>query len=238
MGHPAGIMTIGKDLFSPHDLSKEHWLAFYSDHLETVEINNSYYQLPEAETLQNWKANTPTGFRFSVKASRYITHMKKLKVPHEPLTNFLERLQKLEDKLGPILFQLPPNWHMNLDLLHAFLNKLPEGYRYTFEFRDPSWFDECVYEMLEKDHAAFCIYELNGRISPRVVTTDWVYIRLHGPEGSYQGKNDVQPLAGWKRAFSSWNRQGKEVFCYFDNDEAGYAVQNALTLQVRGDGKT
>ncbi len=222
--------------FFPKDLPNSEWLAYYAERLATVEINNSFYQLPEAKTLRNWRATTPEGFRFAVKASRYITHMKKLTDPDEPVANFLGRIDELGDKLGPILFQLPPNWNVNVKRLRAFLETLPKGYRFTLEFRDPSWFDERVYDLLKAHDMAFCIYDLSARLSPREVTTDWVYVRLHGPDGAYQGKYDMQTLAGWMGAFSSWMRQGKEVFCYFDNDEAGYAVQNALELQAMADG--
>jgi uncharacterized protein YecE (DUF72 family) len=218
--------------FYPENLPGKDWLAYYAGRLSTVEINNSFYRLPAAATFRDWQAGTPPGFLFAVKASRYITHMKKLKDPEEPLATFLERADGLGDKLGPILFQLPPNWRLNLDRLRSFLEALPGGYRFAFEFRDPSWFDEQVYELLVAHQAAFCIYELGGLLSPREVTAGWAYVRLHGPGGAYRGKYDVQALAGWMGAFSTWMRQGKDVYCYFDNDQAGYAVQNALALQA------
>jgi uncharacterized protein YecE (DUF72 family) len=218
--------------FYPQDLPSDKWLAYYTKHLPTVEINNSFYQLPAVETLRQWRTDTPEDFVFAVKASRYITHMKKLKDPDEPVSNFMTRVCELGDKLGPILFQLPPHWNLNLDRLRSLLELLPEGHRFAFEFRDTSWFDKRVYEMLAAHDAAFCIYQLSGHLSPKQVTTDWVYVRLHGPGDAYQGKYDVQTLSGWMGAFSTWARQGKEVYCYFDNDEAGYAVQNALTLQA------
>jgi uncharacterized protein YecE (DUF72 family) len=218
--------------FYPKGLASAEWLSYYAGRLSTVEVNNSFYQLPEAETLRSWRSVTPPGFLFTVKASRYITHMKKLKEADESVASFLGRMDELSGKLGPILFQLPPNWHVNLERLRSFLVPLPEGYRYAFEFRDPSWFGDQVYAMLAAHDAAFCIYELGGQVSPKEVTADWVYVRLHGPDGAYQGKYDAETLAGWMDAFSTWMGQGKEVYCYFDNDEAGYAVQNALALQA------
>jgi uncharacterized protein YecE (DUF72 family) len=218
--------------FYPEDLDSKEWLAYYSGRLSTVEINNSFYQLPEAETLRTWRTGTPNKFLFAVKASRYITHMKKLKDASEPAANFLGRVDELGDKLGPILFQMPPNWSLNRDRLRSFLEGLPEGYRFAFEFRDPSWFHEQVFELLAAHNAAFCIYELGGRLAPREVTADWVYVRLHGPGDPYRGSYDVQTLAGWMGAFSAWRRQGKDVYCYLDNDEAGYAVKNALSLRA------
>jgi uncharacterized protein YecE (DUF72 family) len=217
--------------FYPEDLPKSRFLEFYAEHFQTVEINNSFYQLPSAETLTHWREATPPEFRFSVKASRYITHMKKLKDPAEPVSNFLKRVELLADKLGPILFQLPPNWHFNRERLSSFLEVLPGDFKYTFELRDPSWLNPDAYELLATHNAAFCIYEFNGRLSPKEITADFIYIRLHGPDGPYQGRYDISVLAGWAGALSTWSSQGRQIYCYFDNDQAGYAVQNALQLQ-------
>jgi uncharacterized protein YecE (DUF72 family) len=200
-------------------------------------IHNSFYQLPEAESLQRWRTSTPPGFLFAAKASRYITHMKKLKDPDEPVIHFLRRMDELGDKLGPVLFQLPPNWSLDAERLRSFLEALPGGYRFAFEFRNPSWFDEQVYEILVAHGAAFCLYELAGRLSSKEVTADWVYVRLHGPRDAYQGRYDTETLAGWMGAFSSWMRQGREIYCYFDNDESGYAVENALSLRAMAEGR-
>lgn len=217
--------------FYPEDLAKKEFLQFYRQHFHTAEINNSFYQLPSEKTLIDWRESVPDGFIFAVKGSRYITHMKKLKDPDQSVPPLLERIQVLGDRLGPILFQLPPRWHFNEERLQAFLESLPRDYRYTLELRDPSWLNQEAYRILEKHGAAFCIYELAGRISPKEVTADFVYIRLHGPGDAYQGRYDRQTLAGWAGAISAWTAQGLTVFCYFDNDEAGYAAQNALELQ-------
>jgi uncharacterized protein YecE (DUF72 family) len=220
-----------KGPFYPQDIQSDDMLAFYVQHFQTVEINNTFYQLPNKETFDDWRESTPNEFRFAVKASRYITHMKKLKDPHQPVADFMERAKHLEEKLGPILFQLPPNWHVNVERLEQFLQVLPEGLRYTFEFRDPSWFEARVYKLLEARGVAFCMYHLNQRDSPRPVTADFIYVRLHGPDGSYQGSYDVQTLSGWAGAFSTWAQQGKDVYCYFNNDQGGYAVKNARQLK-------
>lgn len=218
-------------LFYPSELSKEQYLEYYAERLHSVEVNSSFYGLPEAETARNWREQAPESFVFSVKASRYLTHMKKLKDPQEPLDNFLESIQELKGQLGPILFQLPPHWHFSPERLVSFLDILPQGYRYTFEFRDPSWFDPRAYGALREHKAAFCIYDLKGEVSPKEITTDFVYVRLHGPVGPYEGKYGTRELSGWAGAFSAWSEQGKDVYCYFNNDMAGYAVQNALELQ-------
>jgi len=166
-----------------------------------------------------------------VKASRYITHMKKLKDPERTLSPLLEVVQVLKPKLGPILFQLPPRWRLNLERFRDFLDALPAGHRYAFELRDPSWHDPRAYEVMAERGAAFCIYELAGTRSRKEVTAGFVYIRLHGPGGAYKGQYSTESLSGWAGAISAWARQGKEVFCYFDNDEAGYAPMDALRLQ-------
>jgi uncharacterized protein YecE (DUF72 family) len=220
-----------KGPFYPDKISAVEMLPHYVGRFHTVEINNSFYQLPKKTTLELWKKTVPSNFVFAFKGSRYITHMKKLKDPSRGVPPLLEAARVLGEKLGPLLFQLPPHWRINLERLDAFLQFLPRDFRYAFEFRDPSWFTDRTYEMLAKREAAFCIYHLAGRLSPKEVTTDFVYVRLHGPDGAYQGQYDGKTLSGWAGAFSTWQRQGKEIFCYFDNDQAGYAAQDALRLQ-------
>jgi uncharacterized protein YecE (DUF72 family) len=217
--------------FYPGDIAKKEYLSYYTRHFHTAEINNTFYQIPQKRTLKQWIETVPRHFTFAVKASRYITHMKKLKDPNKPVAKFLKQIEVLGDKLGPILFQLPPRWKLNLERLESFLKALPPDYGYSFEFRDPSWFHPQVYEMLSQHQAAFCIYDFNFRLSPKEVTADFVYIRLHGPDGPYQGRYDVQTLSGWAGALSAWSKQNKEIYCYFDNDQAGFAAQDALKLQ-------
>jgi uncharacterized protein YecE (DUF72 family) len=220
-----------KGPFYPDNTAAEEMLPYYVTHFHTVEINNSFYQLPNKATLEHWKKTVPADFIFALKGSRYITHMKKLKDPSQGVPPLLEVASVLGEKLGPLLFQLPPRWRMNGERLDAFLEFLPRDFRYAFEFRDPSWFTDHTYKALAKRGAAFCIYHLAGRLSPKEVTADFVYVRLHGPEGAYQGQYDGKTLSGWAGAFSTWLNQGKEIFCYFDNDEAGYATQDALRLK-------
>ncbi len=216
--------------FYPAGLAPPHFLEFYCRQFQTVEINNSFYRLPLEKTLAAWRAAAPTDFLFAVKAGRFLTHMKKLKDAAEPLDYFLTRIAILGDKLGPVLFQLPPRWQCNVERLTAFLALLPDQFRYAFEFRDESWFRQPVYDALRRANAAFCIYHLAGRSAPRQVTADFIYIRLHGPAAPYSGKYDDRTLAEWADAISAWQRQGKDVFCYFDNDQHGYAAANARRL--------
>jgi uncharacterized protein YecE (DUF72 family) len=178
--------------FYPEGLAAGKRLAHYAGRFSSVEINTSFYHLPAAATVDQWRDTVPAGFVFSAKASRYITHMKKLRDPHKTVPPFLQPV----DRLG-----------------------------------DPSWFDRSVRRLLEKHDAAFCIYDLGGQVSPKYVTTDFVYVRLHGPAAAYQGSYDNRALAGWAGAFSTWVRQGRAVYCYFDNDQQGHAVLDALRLK-------
>ena len=206
-------------------------LSFYAERFDSVEINNSFYRLPNPAALRSWRDLTPAGFDFSVKASRYLTHMKKLKEPRPGLRKFLPRVESLKEKLGPILFQLPPGWQCNPDRLHAFLDALPEKHSYSFEFRDSTWHGQTVYRLLKRFNAAFCIYELAGFQSPTEVTADFVYVRLHGPSAAYQGRYTRKSLEAWARHISKWRHSSKDIYIYFDNDQAGYAAQNALELK-------
>ena len=217
--------------FYPQDLPDDEWLGYYARRFASVEINNSFYQLPARETLATWRDTVPPGFEFAVKASRYVTHMKKLKDPAVTMPGFLERVATLGRHLGPILFQLPPRWHCNADRLHDFLAALPHDHRYAFEFRDPSWFDPAILGLLEGFGAAFCVYDLGGDRSPAHVTAGFAYVRLHGPGAAYQGSYSEQALRDWARTFSDWLDAGHDVYCYFDNDEAGHAAANAARLQ-------
>lgn len=220
-----------KGPFYPEDIHVSEMLNFYSQHLSTVEINNTFYQTPEEKTLKQWTENVPAGFIFSVKANRYITHMKKLKDPSSPVSKFLDNINTLGEHTGPILFQLPPNWNINSKRLKNFLSSLPRGYKYTFEFRNPSWFEVEICNILEEYNASFCVYELAGMISPYIITADFIYVRLHGPDGAYQGSYSTDSLEEWAENITDWTDQGKEIFVYFDNDQNGYAPSNALELQ-------
>jgi len=217
--------------FYPEKLPKSEFLRYYRNKFHTVEINNSFYRLPQEKTLIDWRESVPPGFIFAVKGSRYITHMKKLKDPQQSVEPLFSRITLLQDKLGPVLFQLPPRWRYNGERLRSFLAALPPDHRYALEFRDRSWLTKEAYRILADHDAAFCIYEFAGFLSPREVTADFVYLRLHGPGAAYQGSYDTGTLAHWGGAIAAWAGKGLEVFCYFDNDEAGYAAQNALSLQ-------
>ena len=206
-------------------------LEAYRKSFDSVEVNGTFYGLPEQKSVEAWKAAAGDGFTFAVKASRYITHMKKLKDPVEPLDRFFSVADAFGDFLGPILFQLPPKWRRNTERLGAFLDALPPGKRYVFEFRDPDWYHPEVYSLLESAGAAFCVYHFAGHSSPREVTADFVYIRLHGAEDAYRGSYSTEELSGWAGAISSWSRAGRDVYVYFDNDQEAAAPRDALRLK-------
>jgi len=219
-----------KGVFYPDKISSDEMLSYYITQFNTLEINGTFYRLPSPKTLKHWKNTVPDHFIFSVKASRYITHMKKLNDPAESIKKFFDRVPLLGKKLGPILFQLPPHWHKNTGRLKTFIEALPDEYPYTFEFRDETWFDEDILKLLSEKNAAFCIYELGGKESPIHITSDFIYIRLHGPGEKYQGNYTKKQLESWAVKFKSWVDQGKEIYCYFDNDYEGRAPQNARLL--------
>jgi uncharacterized protein YecE (DUF72 family) len=197
-----------------------------------VELNNSFYRLPTVAAFECWRDAVPKNFVYAVKASRFITHNKKLKDPENAIDNILPRAEHLGKKLGPMLFQLPPKWRVNPERLENLLQILPREHRYTFEFRELTWMKPEINRILERYNAAFCIYELAGYHSPFDVTADFTYVRLHGPEaGKYQGSYSDQRLREWARQIETWAEKLKAVYVYFDNDQAGYAAHNALTLK-------
>ncbi len=217
--------------FYPPKTPASRILEYYLRHFDTVELNNSFYKLPSEQAFENWRDVTPPGFVFAVKGSRFITHNKKLKDPENALENLLPRAEKLGQKLGPILFQLPPKWGCNVERLEQFLQVLPRRHRYAFEFREPSWHCSEVLDVLRKYNAAYCIYELAGFSTENEITADWTYIRLHGPGGKYQGSYPDDTLRRWAADITQWSRRLKAAYIYFDNDQAGYAASNALRLK-------
>ena len=218
--------------FYPGTIKGSRQFDEYKKSFDTVEINNSFYKLPAEKTLKQWTLAAPKDFIYAVKASRYITHLKKLDVEIDSISLLLSRMDILEEKLGPILFQLPPGFVVNIKRLKTFLEKIPYGYRYAFEFRNVSWYTKDVLELLKQHNCAFCIYELAGHISPKEVTADFVYIRLHGPGDKYQGSYSIETLRKWASDCKIWMNNGLDVYVYFDNDQEGFAAFNALTLKT------
>ncbi len=217
--------------FYPAGMPSSRMFAFYRTVFDTVELNNSFYRLPTPEAFAAWRDAAPPGFCFAVKGSRFLTHNKKLKEPEQALQNLLPRAEILGPKLGPILFQLPPKWKVNLERLEQFLQALPPQHRYAFEFRESSWHTAPVYEILRRYNAAYCIHELAGFQTELTVTADFTYVRLHGPGNKYQGSYTDATLCEWTDRIAQWSNQLKAVYIYFDNDDSGYAPRNALELK-------
>lgn len=217
--------------FYDSSIRSDQMLTHYVQHFDSVELNNSFYKLPTDTALAGWRKATPRSFVFAVKASRFITHNKKLSDPESALEKFFPKVEILGRKLGPILFQLPPRWRLNLERLRLFLEALPAGHRYTFEFREESWHQAEVYDLLRAHNAAYCIYELDGFQTPFEVTADFTYVRLHGPGGKYQGSYTGKVLRAWAERIMEWRRSLKGVYVYFDNDQEAFAARNALELK-------
>jgi uncharacterized protein YecE (DUF72 family) len=217
--------------FYPADLKKKDQFNYFTEYFSTVELNNSFYRQPSAANFNQWHLLSPKNFIYAVKANRYFTHLKKLNVEKNEILDFLEACGALENKLGPILFQLPPKWNLNLQRLEQFLQMLPQNYRYTFEFRNHSWYHDDVFALLNRYNCAFCVYELEGHQSPLMTTADFVYIRLHGPKGKYQGSYSEKSLTKWSELIITWTKENKDVYLYFDNDEAAYAAFNAIEIK-------
>lgn len=205
-------------------------LALYQERFDAVELNNSFYRLPSEKAVDAWRNAAPEHFLYAVKGSRYLTHMKKLKDPEPGLDRFFERAGRLREKLGPVLFQLPPHWTVDVGRLAHFLDALPQ-HRYAFEFRNESWNTAEVMDLLRAHNAAYCAFHLAGFSSPVPLTADFAYVRLHGPGGKYQGSYDDGALRMWADRIAGWRGNLEAVHVYFDNDEAGYAPHDAMRLK-------
>jgi uncharacterized protein YecE (DUF72 family) len=217
--------------FYPEKLPASKMLEYYARHFDTVELNNTFYRLPLESGIAQWCETTPKHFHFAAKGSRFLTHMKKLKDAGQGIDRFFERVDRLGKRLGPVVFQLPPRWPANPERLAAFLDALPRRHRYAFEFREPSWHAPEIYRILRRRNAAFCIFEIAGFRSGFELTANFTYVRLHGPGGAYQGSYPQATLEEWAARIVDWGRTLKAVYLYFDNDQAAYAVENALTLK-------
>ena len=219
-----------RGVFYPEDLAKSHFFEYYMTRFETVELNSTFYHLPRLKTTEHWAEMSPPDFLFSLKAYRGITHYRKLKDVEEELYRYLHLIKPLKPKLGTILFQLPPSLHLDFDLLAGFLELLPPGYRYTVEFRHPSWLVEDIYNLLKSYNVALCINDFGKRQMEPVMTADFGYLRFHGPTGRYGGSYDDDTLRMWADRLKEASKELKAIFVYFNNDFGGYAVQNALRL--------
>jgi len=217
--------------FYPETLSKAKWLEFYASHFTTVELNNSFYRLPSETSFTAWRESSPANFIFAVKVSRFITHIKRLKNTEEAVERFFSRAKILGEKLGPLLYQLPPNMHRNDDTLESFLATLPRGLKHVIEFRHQSWLEEKVFEILHKYNTGFCIFDMPSISCPVVATADFAYVRFHGSSAPYSSFYSDRELADWAKGLADLAANLKAVYIYFNNDAEAFAVRNARTIR-------
>jgi len=221
-----------RELFYPAKLAQHRWFAHYSETFETVELNTSFYHLPKPETFAKWRDQAPPGFRFAVKAPRFITHMKKLKDCSEPVEEFLGRARNLGGTIGPVLYQLPPRWALNLERLEEFIALLPRDLAHVFEFREKSWMSDAVLELLDARGVSFCAHDMGGLATPRWAAGPVAYVRFHGGTGKYVGRYSEGALLAWTDWIVAEARGGRDIWCYFNNDIGGHAIHDALTLRA------
>jgi len=232
IGTSGWIYKHWRGLFYPPRLPARQWFAFYANTFDTVEINYTFYRLPGPEVFVEWRRQAPPDFLYAVKASRFLTHRKKLKDPAEPLENILGRARELGPRLGPVLYQLPPRWHANVERLREFIRLLPGDLHHVFEFRDPSWYNDDVRALLAETGMGFCIHDMRGSVSPAWVTGPIAYLRFHGPtDVAYAGRYGRTPLRRWVEKIEEFRDSGHDVYAYFNNDGGGHAVTNARELQ-------
>jgi uncharacterized protein YecE (DUF72 family) len=222
-----------RERFYPRDVPQRAWLDYYAKHFDTVEINNTFYRLPKPSAVEGWVEHSPPGFVFAVKASRYLTHIKRLKTLDPYVDRFYEPLETLvkSEKLGTLLWQFPPNFQRDTDRLSRALRELPAG-RHAFEFRHESWFNNEVYDLLSEHGVALVIGDESSRwiSTPHVRTTDWTYLRFHHGSRGRHGNYSAAEIETWARRISQWRRD-TEVYAYFNNDWEGYAIRNAKRLK-------
>jgi uncharacterized protein YecE (DUF72 family) len=217
--------------FYPADLPQARWFEHYASVFDTVEINNTFYRLPERATFAAWARRAPPGFEFAVKASRFLTHMKKLKDPEEPIDRLFSRMRALGTHLGPVLYQLPPGWKVDRERFAHFLEALPRRARHVVEFRDPSWYDPSVLALMQRHGVALCLHDMPGSATERQAAGPFVYVRFHGASSRYGGGYPDEDLRRWARWLNARRDQGDDVYVYFNNDVGGHAPRDARTLR-------
>ena len=221
-----------RGVYYPDELNSSKWLAFYAREFSCVEVNSSFYRLPDKTTIDSWLTATPDHFKFAIKASRYITHQKKLRECQESLQRLFQTTAQFGDKLGPIVFQLPPHWRMNIERLATFVQLLPLDLQIAMEFRDPDWHCSAVWELLADHDIAWCEFDLPGVESTGTQTGSFAYLRLHGPGPQpYCGSYSDAQLEKRAMQLTQLENQGVESWVFFDNDQGGYAIENAQQLK-------
>jgi uncharacterized protein YecE (DUF72 family) len=217
--------------FFPREVMVKHHLAYYATQFLTAELNGVFYRTPSLEAVRGWCEQTPDDFVFAWKASKFITHWKRLRdTSRNSLGLIEERLKLLGPKAGPVLFQLPPRFETNRDRLTAFVRLLPKRRRYAFEFRHASWYSAEIFDLLRRHDIALCISDHRDAPAPWVITAHHVYVRGHGPAGDYKDHYSDEALRSWAKNIAAWRRQGRTVYVYFDNDQKSAAPADALRL--------
>jgi uncharacterized protein YecE (DUF72 family) len=215
----------------PEDLPKREWLSYYATQFSTVEINSSFYRTPSLDAVRSWRTDTPHDFRFAWKASKFITHWKRLTDKCDNSIALMQtRLKALSPKVSVVLFQLPPQFAKNAERLSSFLRLLPSRRRYAFEFRHRSWYDDSIFDLLHSRDVALCISDHADAPSPWQATARHFYVRGHGPAGDYSGSYPTQTLRRWAKAINASKAQGRDVFVYFDNDQKAAAQADGRRL--------
>jgi uncharacterized protein YecE (DUF72 family) len=218
--------------FFPKGLPIKHQLQYYASQFPTAELNGVFYRTPTVKAVRDWYKQTGIDFVFAWKASKYITHWKRLSPNSKSSLKLLEdRLSLLGEKAGPVLFQLPPHFHADAERLASFLKLLSRKRRYSFEFRHPSWYDPRILRLLSDQNISLCLSDHHDAPAPWKRTADFVYVRGHGPGGRYQGHYRPAALGNWASRIKSWTKQGCDVFVYFDNDQKSAAPADALKLR-------
>ena len=220
-----------RGILYPEGLPQKRWFERYAEDFDTVEINASFYRLPLASTFDSWREKAPEGFRYAVKVNRFITHLKKLMGVDEEVREFAALARRLEHSLGPLLYQLPPSLKRDLGRLEAFLKVIPTDLVNVFEFRNPDWYDPETYALLDRYGASFCVHDMPGSKTERIAVGPIAYVRFHGGEGKYWGRYSDEGLLGWTDWILDQSRQGRAVWCYFNNDIHGHAIHDAQTLK-------
>jgi uncharacterized protein YecE (DUF72 family) len=220
-----------RGVFYPPRLRQREWFEHYARHFSTVEVNNTFYRLPQARAWEHWRDQAPSGFRYAIKGSRFITHIKRLRDCEEPVATFVERARLLRGHLGPVLWQLPPQMRCDLDRLETFLGVLPRRVMHVFEFRRSDWLQPETFALLRRSGAAFCAYHIVDEETPLEATARVAYLRFHGSDEKYGGRYTDRQLSQWAERLRALPRAVRDVYVYFNNDAFGYAVENADTLR-------
>lgn len=220
-----------RGVFYPEGLPVKRWFEYYAAHFDTVEVNATFYRLPEAATFAKWRDQAPPGFCYAIKAPRFITHMRKLKGCDDSMARFLERVRKLGGALGPILYQLPPNLRFERERLRAFLVLLPGDLAHVFEFREASWRTQEVRDILDAAGIGYCSHDMPGHAEDRAATGRTAYVRFHGSSGKYVGRYSANALADWAGWLHAQIRTGRSAWAFFNNDIHGHAIADASAMK-------